>query len=91
MLTLQGVRPLLYYAFVPLMVSGSVLFTWIYGHTRGSLLLAVLTHVGVHLNNPGHAMPTRYTPIVIHTVAYVVLAVALVAGDREAWRSRSCT
>jgi membrane protease YdiL (CAAX protease family) len=86
MLTLQGVRPLLYCAFVPFMVGGSLLFTWIYRHTRGSLLLAILTHVGVHLNNPGHAMPARYTPIVIHTVAYVVLAIALIAGDPRAWR-----
>jgi uncharacterized protein len=83
MLTLQGVRPLLYCAFVPFMVGGSVLFTWIYRYTRGSLLLAVLTHVGAHLNNPGHAMPARYDPIVIHSVAYVILAVGLVALDRD--------
>ena len=86
MLTLQGVRPLLYCAFVPFMVGGSVLFTWIYRHTRGSLLLAVLTHVGAHLNNPGHAMPARYTPIVIHAVAYAALAMGLVAVDRAGWR-----
>jgi uncharacterized protein len=86
MLTLQGVRPALYCVFVPFMVGGCVLFTWIYGHTRGSLLLAILTHVGAHLNNPGHAMPARYTPIVIHAVAYVVLAIVLIAGNSRAWR-----
>jgi membrane protease YdiL (CAAX protease family) len=86
MLTLQGVRPVFYFAFVPFMVGGSILFTWIYGHTRGSLLLAVLTHVGAHLSNPGHAMPTRYTPIVIHTIAYVILAVVLLVADRAAWK-----
>jgi uncharacterized protein len=89
MLTLQGVRPALYYAFAPLMVAGSILFTWIYRHTRGSLLLSVLTHVGAHLDNPGHAMPARYTPIVIHTVAYVVLATGLVAVDRATWRGHA--
>ena len=86
MLTLQGVPAELYVAFVPFMVGGSILFTWIYGHTRGSLLLAVLAHVGTHLNNPGHAMPGRYTPIILHAVAYVVLGVGLVAVDRQAWR-----
>lgn len=86
MLTLQGAPPVLYCVFVPFMVGGSVLFTWIYGRTRGSLLLAVLTHVGAHLNNPGHAMPARYTPIVIHTVAYAVLAGVLLVADRAAWR-----
>jgi len=86
MLTLQGVSPMLYLVFVPFMVCGSVLFTWIYQHTRGSLLLAVLAHVGAHLNNPGHAMPGRATPMVIHTVAYVLLATVLVACDRRAWK-----
>jgi membrane protease YdiL (CAAX protease family) len=86
MLTLQGVSPLLYVVFVPFLIGGSVLFTWIYQHTRGSLLLAVLAHVGTHLNNPGHAMPGRSTPMVIHTAAYVILAVALVACDRRAWK-----
>jgi len=85
MLTLQGVHPALYLAFVPFLVGGSILFTWIYTHTRGSLLLAVLTHVGAHLNNPGHAMPERYTPILLHAVAYVILATALVMADRKAW------
>jgi membrane protease YdiL (CAAX protease family) len=85
MLTLQGVSPALYVAFVPYMIGGSVLFTWIYQHTRGSLLLAVLAHAGVHLNNPGHALPGRAVPVVIHAVAYVVLAVVLVLGDRRTW------
>lgn len=86
MLTLQGVSRELYFVFVPFMVGGSVLFTWVFRHTRGSLLLAVLVHVGAHLNNPGHAMPQRTTPMVVHAVAYVVLAAALVLGDRRAWR-----
>ena len=85
MLTLQGAPPQLYLVFIPFMVGGSILFTWIYGHTRGSLLLAVLTHVGAHLNNPGHAMPARYTPIVLHAVAYGALAAVLLVLDRAAW------
>jgi membrane protease YdiL (CAAX protease family) len=85
MLALQGVSPVLYLAFVPYMIGGSVLFTWIYEHTRGSLLLAVLAHAGAHLNNPGHALPGRAMPVVIHAAAYVVLAVVLVACDRRAW------
>jgi membrane protease YdiL (CAAX protease family) len=85
MLTLQGVAPVLYLVFVPFMVGGSVLFTWIYRHTRGSLLLSVLVHVGAHLDNPGHAMPGRSTPMVIHTIAYMVLAIVLVTVDRAAW------
>jgi membrane protease YdiL (CAAX protease family) len=85
MLTLQGVSPILYVALVPFMIGGSLLFTWIYQRTRGSLLLAVLTHAGVHLNNPGHALPGRTTPILLHTAAYIALAVILLVADRRAW------
>ena len=68
------------------MLGGSVFFTWLFQHTRGSLLLAVLAHVGTHLNNPGHSMPGRSAPMVIHMVAYVVLALVLIAADRSVWR-----
>jgi membrane protease YdiL (CAAX protease family) len=88
MLTLQGVSPVLYLVFVPFMVGGSVFFTWIYQHTRGSLLLAVLAHVGAHLNNPGHAMPQRATPMVLHMAGYVIVAAALALGDRRTLRAR---
>jgi membrane protease YdiL (CAAX protease family) len=89
MLTLQGVAPWLYLVFVPFMVGGSILFAWIYQHTRGSLLLAVLTHVGAHLNNPGHAMPARWAPMVIHAAAYALLAVILLRADPGVWRRMS--
>lgn len=86
MLTLQGVSaPSLYVVFVAYMIGASVLLTWIYQHTRGSLLLAVLTHAGAHLNNPGHALPSRATPIIIHSAAFVVLAIVLVALERRTW------
>ncbi len=85
MLTLEGVQPALYFAFVPFLVGGSVLFTWIFRHTRGSLSLAVLAHVGAPLTTPGHALPGRSLPMVLHAVAYVLLALALVALDRSAW------
>ena len=89
MLTMQGVAPVMYLVFFPFMIGGSILFTWIYRHTRGSLLLAVLAHVGAHLNNPGHAMPGRSRPMVLHAAAYVALAVLLIALDRAAWQRRS--
>jgi membrane protease YdiL (CAAX protease family) len=83
MLELQGFPASLYFVYVPFMVGGSVFFTWIYERTRGSLLLAFLAHVGAHLDNSGHAMPGRVTPIVLHTLAYLALAVVLVVADRS--------
>ena len=36
-------------------------------------------HVGAHLNNTNRALPANVTPVVIHTVAFVVAAVAIAA------------
>jgi hypothetical protein len=80
-----GRRPVPLRHLHPIHGGGSVLFTWIYQGTRGSLLLAVLTHVGTHLNNPGHAMPERVVPMIHHAAAYVALALVLVLRDRRAW------
>jgi membrane protease YdiL (CAAX protease family) len=69
-------------------VAGTVVFTWIYIHTGGSLLLVVLAQMGAYLTNPSAAaLPGQTSPLVINTVAYVVVAVALVAMDRKAWRA----
>lgn len=81
MLTLQGVplSPSLYAVFVAYMIGASVFLTWIMGRTRGSLIFVMLGHAGGHLNNSGHALPGHATPIVLHAIAYVVLAAALVS------------
>ena len=66
-------------------VVGSFAFTWVHNRTRGSLLLAVLLHMGAHLNNPGRALPDL-TPFVLQTVALVVVLAALFIADTRAWR-----
>jgi membrane protease YdiL (CAAX protease family) len=69
-------------------VAGTIVFTWIYIHTGGSLLLVVLAQMGAYLTNPSpSALRGQTSPLAINTVAYVVVAVALVALDRKAWRS----
>lgn len=50
-------------------LAGSVIFSWIYSRTRRSLLAAILAHVGVHLNNPGRALPGNVTVVLVYTVA----------------------
>ena len=82
----QGVTPLLFAAFCVNIVAGSVVFTWFYNRTRGSLVLAFALHVGAHLNNPGHSVPGHVAPFVVYTLALCVVAAALVAFDRQAWR-----
>jgi len=70
------------------MTAGTVVFSWIYLRTGGSMLLVVLAHMGAYLNNPTQALPDT-TPLAIHTAGYCAAALAVVLGDRETWRARS--
>lgn len=66
--------------------AGSVVFTWYYFRTGGSLLIAVLLHLGVHLNNSHLALPGNTLPLYVHTVGWVLLAAGVFALDRKIWR-----
>jgi len=69
---------------VPYFVAGSLVFTWLYQRTSGNLLMAVLLHVGAHLNNPNQVDGTL-VPLTISMLSYVALAVLLVTLDRRAF------
>lgn len=76
---------------LPMFLAGAVLFTWLYARTQQSLLLAVLLHVGTHLNNSHRALPANELPATVHTVMYVLFAVALLLFDRETFARGSAT
>jgi uncharacterized protein len=59
-------------------------FTWLFLRTRGSLLLAVLLHVGAHLNNPAHAVDSA-VPMAIYTAGLAIAAGLTVLLDRRTW------
>jgi membrane protease YdiL (CAAX protease family) len=86
MFVLQGATPLTFVVSVVNIITGSVVFSWIYNRTRGSLFIAVLAHAGVHWNNPVHALPAQLTPFVVYTVAAAVAAGTVVLVDRKAWK-----
>ena len=88
MFILQGFSPAVFAIAVVNILAGSVIFSWIYNRTKGSLLLAILAHVGAHLSNPTHSLPGNLVPFVVYTVAVGVFACALLVGDRRAWRAR---
>ena len=88
MFILQGTTAFMFVVGMLNVCAGSVVFSWLYNHTRGSLAIALFAHVGVHLNNPFHALLTRPTSIVVYTLALVVVAVGLVIVDSKIWRPR---
>jgi uncharacterized protein len=58
---------------------GSLMYTWIYNGTGGSLLLVVLAHIGAHLNNSHAALPDSVLPAVVHAVIYAAIGYAVLA------------
>ncbi len=64
-------------------VGGSLFYTWLVERTGGSLLIAVLAHVGAHLENAHLALPGDTLPLLVGTVVYAGLGVALVYLDRR--------
>jgi uncharacterized protein len=89
MFVLQEATPLVFVVAMANIVVGSLVFSWIFNRTRESLLLAILAHVGVHLNNPFRALPDNVTPFFVYTAAIAVAAAALVLIDRRAFRPPS--
>jgi uncharacterized protein len=87
MFIVQGFTPLVFAVGMINIFAGAVLFTWLFNRTRGSLLVAMLAHVGAHLCNPTQSLPADATPFVVYTSAVVVVAAALVVLDRKAWRT----
>jgi uncharacterized protein len=66
---------------------GSVLFSWLFSRTGGSLPLAILFHVGAHANNTLGSLPERAGPALVGVCTVTLLAVVLLLVDRQAFRS----
>ena len=67
---------------LPAMLAGSVLYTWMYNATGGSMRIVLLAHLSVHLDNVFRAASTADGPgpFVATSVVLVAIAVALVAS-----------
>jgi uncharacterized protein len=71
----QGVPLNLMLVMLLFFIGASLLLTWIYNGTQGSLLAVVLAHWGAHLNNSHRALPDEVVPLVAHTIVYAALGV----------------
>ncbi len=60
---------------------GSLFLGWIYNGTQGSLLLAVLAHLGAHLNNSHRALPADVVPLIAHAIVYGALGLLVTRGS----------
>jgi uncharacterized protein len=56
---------------------GSLLFTWLFNRSGGSLLVPVAAHVGAHLNNSHAALPGDVIPLVVQAIIYAALGLLL--------------
>jgi uncharacterized protein len=57
-------------------VGGSLFFTFLFRKSQGSLLVAVLAHLGAHLNNSHATLPADALPVVVHSIVYAALGFA---------------
>ncbi len=76
---------LVFFAFIMI---GNPVVTWHYRRSGGSLLLAVLFHVGAHLCAFSHALPDSTSPLYIGVAAFSVVSLALFVIDRRAFEGR---
>jgi membrane protease YdiL (CAAX protease family) len=86
-----GPSPMVFALGIANILGGSVIFSWLFARTRGSLLIAYVAHVGAHLDSPAHALPEHPAPFTAYTIAVTIAAVVLVLFDRDAWRNAPAT
>jgi membrane protease YdiL (CAAX protease family) len=77
----MSLMPLMIFHFV----AGSLVFTWIWNRSGGSLLLVVLAHAALHLDNPHLPLPHDLLPLVMSAIVFALIAVGAVYFDRTAF------
>jgi membrane protease YdiL (CAAX protease family) len=80
-----GIQLDTYALMIPYFIAGSIVFTWLYNRTGGSLPALVLAHMGFHLSNTHQSLPAEATPLIMQTVGLCVFAAVLVLFKRGEW------
>jgi membrane protease YdiL (CAAX protease family) len=69
-----------------LFTGGSLVYTWAYNRSGGALLVVVVAHFGVHLNNSHLALPGDVIPLVVQSIVCAALGLALMRPTLPALR-----
>ncbi|HEV8550663.1 MAG TPA: CPBP family intramembrane glutamic endopeptidase [Polyangiaceae bacterium] len=69
----QGVPMNLMLVLLLFFVGGSLFFTWLFDGSGGSLVIAVVAHLGAHLNNSFRPLPGEVVPLVAHAIVFAGL------------------
>lgn len=66
-------------AYVPIMTAMGVVFSWLYNHTRGSVLLAILLHGGMNfaMGFLGGSAFTDRRLLLIYSILIIIMAIVL--------------
>ena len=83
MFVLQGYGTVIFVTAFVNLIAASVVFSWLFERTGGSVLVAVVAHMGAHLDNTNHALPGNPIPLIVFSVATVAAAIAVVVLDRS--------
>jgi uncharacterized protein len=83
MFTLQDFTVPQFAAAFFLLVSGSIVYTWLYLRSGGGLSIAIAAHAGSHLSNATIPLPADSVPLVVQTAGYCVAALLLAALARR--------
>ncbi|MCA9575480.1 MAG: CPBP family intramembrane metalloprotease [Myxococcales bacterium] len=89
MFVAAGVPLALWLVLLLLFTGGSLFYSFIL-RGSGSLLLVVLAHLGAHLNNPFAALPGDALPLVVQSVVYGALGLAL-CWPQRAMKASTCS
>jgi uncharacterized protein len=87
MFLLQGFDAASFALGMLMIAAGSLIFGWLFQRTR-SLLVAVIAHAGVHLDNPTRALPEQLTAFAVFVAAGCVAAAACALTERRVFRAR---
>lgn len=68
-----------FWAYIPFMTAMGVIFSWLYNHSRGSVLLAILLHGGMNFATGflGASVFTDQTLLIIYVILIIIVAVLL--------------